>query len=221
MPHTFDTGHTSPQRKLIVDKMIAALSPLLVPTLPGGSAIGFLEAIIPISYRVDRTDDDYAIDVLLRDLAGRSPAVAIAPLDLVSKQAGGPGRAIAELEIEVYVVSSHERDLTEGRAASDAIAAADITADPGIWAVLELVWMYLFDIKMGIATVHELKLEREAEIICNETLTIWKMEWSIQVGRDANLYRGLSQLFTNAKTTLDPTDDQPDTQNIKVDTTVG
>lgn len=220
MPHTFDTGHTSPQRKLIVQKMIDALTPLKLQSL-GGSAIGFLEAVIPISYRVDRSDEDFAIGQLMLDLGGKSPAVAIAPLDLRAKQAGGPGRAVGELEIEVYIVSSHMRELTEGRASTDAIATADITGDPGIWAILELVWMYLFDIKMGTATVHELKLEREAEIVTDEKVTIWKQEWAIQVGRDVNLYRGLAQMFTNAKTTLNPTDDQPDTQNIKVDTTVG
>lgn len=220
MPRTFDTGHASPQRKLIADKIVEALTPFLKPGL-GGAADGFLEALIAIGYRVDRSDEDYAIDLLWKDLRGRSPAIAVAPLDLRVTQAGGPGRAQGELEIEIYVCSSHRRDTTEGRMSGDAIAAGDDTADPGIWAVLELVWSRLFDIKMGIATVHELKLEREAEIINDADKAIWKMQWSVVVGRDANLYRGLTQLFTNVKTELNPTDDQPDAQNINVDTTVG
>ncbi len=220
MPRTYDTGHTSPQRKLIVDKIIEALAPLKLPGL-GGASNGFLEALIPIGYRVDRSDDDFAIDLLWRDVGQKSPAIAVAPLDLLSTQAGGPGRARAELEVEIYIVSAHRRDVTEGRMSGDAISAADDTADPGIWAILELVWMYLFDIKMNLSTVHELKLEREAPLIMDEKKAIWRQQWSIVVGRDANVYRGLSQLFTNARTELNPTDDQPDAQNIHVNTTVG
>lgn len=220
MPRTYDTGHAAPQRKLIADKIIEKLTPLLVPGA-GGAVDGFLEALIPIGYRVDRSEEDLAVDMLWDDIGRKSPAVAVAPLDLRSTQAGGPGRAQGELEIEIYVVSSHRRGTTEGRMSGDAIAAGDNTADPGIWAILELVWSRLFDIKMGIATVHELKLEREAEVITDPTKTIWKMQWSIVVGRDANLYRGLTQKFTNARTTLNPTDDQPNAQNIKVNTTVG
>lgn len=220
MSRTFDTGLTSPQRTLLVNAIISKLQPMKLQSLGGTDPKGFLEQIVPISWRV-REQDDWTIDLLWQRLNGRTPSIAVAALDLHCEQAGGPARGVGELEVQLYFLWNHPRDLTEGRMTSDAIAAADDTADPGMYAALELAWMYLFDVDLGVKSVHELKLRHEAEVITNEKGTIWRQEWRVLVGRDANLYRGITQKFTNAVTELDPTGDQPQQLDMKVNTTVG
>lgn len=220
MSRTFDSGLAAPQRSLIQAAIIQKLAPLKLQTLGGTDPKGFCQAIIPTSWRV-RRELEGSVDLLWRVCNGRAPAICVAPLDLHPDQAGGPGRSVGELEIDLYFVSNHKRSLVEGRATADAIAAAADTADPGLYAMMELAWMYLFDVDLAIPTVHELKLHGEFEVDTVEKYTIWRQEWRALLGRDADMYRGITQKFTNAVTELDPTDDQPPALDIKLNTTVG
>jgi hypothetical protein len=62
-------------------------------------------------------------------------------------------------------VSTHRRDLTEGRATMDAIATADDSADPGIFATVELAWALLYDADLGLGGhFAQLKLASEGEL---------------------------------------------------------
>jgi hypothetical protein len=219
MSRTYDTGLTSPQRTLIQNKIIELLQPLKLLTLGGTDAKGVCQAIVPLAFRV-RAEDIDTISLLETKLGSKSPAIAVAVLDLDGEQAGGVGRATAELAVELYFLTSHRRDVTEGRATGDAISTADDTADPGIYALLELAWMYLFDSPLGIPTVHEMKLRHEREVITTERQTLWRQTWHVMVGRDKNMYRGLVQQLTRAVTTLNPTDDTPPSKNIIVDKTI-
>jgi len=219
--HVFDSGLADSQRTLIANAMIAKLAPLKILAL-GGSTAGFLEQVLTIPFTIDGKHDEYGIDLMWQELAGKSPAVAIAPAGMTLTQAGGPGRSRGELAIDVYVISTHGRDVTEGRATSDAIAAADDSADPGIFATLELVWALLFDLDLGVGShVQQLKLHSEDELITDEEKTIWVQKWKVTVTRDANMYRGMIQKLTELHTTMRQSGLDPDPIPVIEDTTVG
>jgi hypothetical protein len=215
----FDTGLFAPQRTLLQNKVIELLQPLKLLSLGGTDAGGFLRAIIPISFRVTADDPD-TIDMLETAVGSRTPAIAVAVLDLHPQQAGGPGRSSGELELHLYFLTAHHRDKTEGRARGDVLSAVDLKADPGVYAIVELAWALLFDVPLGIKTLHELKLRFEGEVLTSERLALWRQEWRILVGRDANMYRGITERLTRAVTTLDSTDDLPAEKNLVIDTTI-
>lgn len=223
MSHTFDSELADTLRTLLANAIKTKLTPLLAPGL-GGSADGFIETIITIAFGIKNESDSVKLDMLWNVIGGRTPAIAVFPGAMKPKQAGGPGKSRGPIFVDLYYVSSHRRDATEGRATMDAIAAADDTADPGMFAMLELAWARLYDVDLGLGThFGQLKLQDEDELDTNEEYTVWKQEWSIDVARDANMYRGLAQKLTNARTTLKqsaPTDEPAD-KRIVEDTIVG
>lgn len=210
MTHVFDSGMADAQRTLIAQAITTKLQPLLLSTL-GGAANGFLEAISTIAFTIDGKHDDYGIGLLESQLQGKSPAVVISPGSMVLTQAGGPGKSRGDLAIDIYIVSAHGRDVTDGRATGDAAAAISDAADPGIFAIVELVWALLFDCDLGIGShVQQLKLHREDELITDDQLSIWKQEWRVSVTRDANMYRGITQLLLGINTTVAQSGLDPD-----------
>lgn len=223
MSHTFDSQLTNALRTLLANAIKTKLTPLMRQP-QGGGADGFLEAVEVIAFGVANELDAHKLDMLWDMFKGRAPAIAIFPGGMKPKQAGGPGKSRGPITVELYFVTNHRRDATEGRATMDAIATADDTADPGIFATLELAWARLYDADLGLGShFAQLKLEDEDEIDTNLEYTVWKQVYSIDVTRDANMYRGLSQKFTNAHTTLkqsQPTD-EPTSKRIVEDTTVG
>lgn len=222
MSHTFDSGLAAPMRTLIANAAVAKLLPLKLATL-GGAANGFLEDVFVIGFAVEK-GDSHAIDMLWDATGGRSPVVVIAPSSLRKTGASGIGHTVGDLDVDVMIVSTHRRSVTEGRATTDAISTADDSADPGIFATLELVWAFLFDVDLGLGgKIAQLKFDREYELDTHEAVTIWKQEWKIQVERNVNLARGITQKFLTAHTTLKqsaPTD-EPAAKRIIEDTTVG
>jgi len=200
---TYDSGLAGPIRTLVRNAVVAKLAPL------GVAHSGFLEAIVPIGFEV-RGHDDHSIDLLWNELNGKIPAVGVAALGMAFHASGAPDRSRAELAVEVYVVSSHRRGVTEGRTSSDA-AAADLTQDPGIDVTLELIWQLLFNADLGIgARANPMKLTREVEIIADNDRTIWAQHWECLVTRDVNKNRDVTQLLTQMVSTLSQSRLDPD-----------
>lgn len=223
MSHAFDSNLTDALRTLLANAVKAKLTPLLVQG-KGGEAGGFLEAIEVIGFGIAGAHDGHKLDMLWDRFQGNTPAVAIFPGALKPKQAGGPGKSRGPISLELYYVTTHRRDATDGRATMDAIAAGDDSADPGVFAMIELCWARLFDASLGLGgQFSELKLEDEDEIETTLEYTVWKQVYSVDVSRDANMYRGLTQKLTTLHTTLkqsQPTD-EPVGKRIVEDTTVG
>jgi hypothetical protein len=144
MTWTYDSGLPTPTRTLVRNALIAKLQPL---TRAGG---GWLEAVIPIGFSIKGPHDELGIDLLWQELGGRTPAIAVATTSLKPDDGGAPDTSRGHLTFELYLVSSHRRGLTDGRTAGDAAAAASSAADPGLDAALELAWMYLLGIDLGI-----------------------------------------------------------------------
>jgi hypothetical protein len=119
------------------------------------------------------------IDLLWEELGGRTPAIAVAVLDEDFESAGAHDRSRGTLDVELYFVSSHRRELTEGRTVMDAGAAASNARDPGFDAALELAWQFLFAADLGLGTqVQPLKLRREHLVIANNELSLWRQHWT-------------------------------------------
>lgn len=219
MSQPFDTGAIKSLRELVQDKVISILQQFHV-SQPGG----FLEAIIPIAYRATRGGDEenHPISMLIsEDFREQSPAIAVAALDLHSEQAGGPGNSMGVLELEIYAYSAHRRARTDGRARMDPTALADNTADPGIFAILELVWSRLFDADLRPATTHHLKRRLEQEIMTGSEGSLWRQNWTVSLTYDANLARGITQRLTEIRSRLHLQPDDPPKAEIDVTTTLG
>jgi hypothetical protein len=205
---TYDSGLAAPIRTLVRDNVVRLLAPLGVP------AGGFLEAIIPIGFDVDRTDEA-AIDLLWQELRGKAPAIAVAVLGGVYEPAGAPTRWRETLTIDVYVLSSHRRGTTEGRIEGDNIAAADLAADPGIDVCLELAWQLLCNADLGIGPhAPPLVPHRQDPLVAEDDKTIWRQTYSCKVTRDVNPNRNVTQLITKLMTTLKPVSDEPTTLHM-------
>lgn len=218
MSHTFDSGLADALRTLLGNAIKTKLAPLL------STSGGFVEATEVIAFGIQSAIDAHKLDLLWDTFKGRTPAIAIFPGAMKPKPTGGPGKSRGPMVVDLYYVTTHRRDPTEGRATMDAIAVGDDTADPGIFATLELAWARLVDVDLGVGAMFgQLKLEDEDEIDTNLEYTVWKQTWSIDVSRDANMYRGITEKFTNARTTMRQSEpsDEPTSKLIVEDTIVG
>lgn len=195
MTWTFDSTLTGPIRTLIRNAVIARLAPLQAP-------IGYLEATIPLGFQVRDHQED-TLDLLYAELGGRTPAIAVAILDQDGESAGAIYRGRGTYDVELYVVSSHRRGLTEGRTMADAAAAASNTRDPGIDTTLELVWMLLEQQDLGLGTqVQVPRFKREHLIIASDELTVWRQHYAVIATRDVNPNRDLTQMVVEFVSTL-------------------
>ena len=118
-------------------------------------------------------------------------------------------------------MSSHRRGLTDGRTAGDVAAAASNAADPGLDAALELAWMYLLGVDLGVGSeVADPRFVEEDEIIADTDKTIWQQTWRVWLTRDVDQLRASVQKLTGLRTTLKPTGDEPAARHIVGDSNV-
>lgn len=214
MTWAYDSGLPSPIRTLVRNAVIVRLAPL---TVAGG---GWLK-VIPIGFTVKGPHDELGIDLLWNELNGRTPAIAVACTKCVDDEAGAADRTTGTQQIDLYFVSSHRRGLTEGRTSGDAAAAASNATDPGLDAALELAWMFLLDVDLGLGTgVRGLRRREEDELIADNEKTIWYQTWQVWISRDVNKLRASVLALTQLHTTLKPVGDEPAPRHIVVDTDV-
>jgi hypothetical protein len=215
MTWTYDSGLPSPMRTLVRNAVIAKLQPL---TRAGG---GWLEAVIPIGFSIKGPHDELGIDLLWSELGGRAPAIAVATTSLKPDDGGAPDTSRGHLTFELYLVSSHRRGLTDGRTPGDAAAAASNAADPGLDAALELAWMYLLGVDLGIGPqVADPRFVEEDEIVADNDKTIWQQTWRVWLTRDVDQLRASLQKLTGLRTTLSPGGDEPVARHLVVDSGV-
>jgi hypothetical protein len=188
MPHVYDTGQLLPQRTAIRNAVIQRLQLLARPTL-------YARAISALAVQLDAGDEIPA--EVVRTLQGNNPAilVALGPGEALAAGMGG-NRTRIELELSVYVVTSHGRDLVVGRLAGD-VRSADVTQDPGADTMVEHVEELLTGWDPGIPGVEEIRLQRESELSTTLDLTIWEVEFSVRVDRTAGRHPALTTLLAS------------------------
>jgi hypothetical protein len=88
-------------------------------------------------------------------------------------------------------------------------------------AALELAWMYLLGVDLGIGPqVADPRFVDEDEIIADNEKTIWQQTWRVWLTRDVDQLRASVQKLTGLRTTLKPTGDRPEARHIVVDSAV-
>ncbi|HWU91603.1 MAG TPA: hypothetical protein VN253_30255 [Kofleriaceae bacterium] len=193
MAHVYDTGLSTAQRTAIRDALITRLSPLLRTSTPAL----YLRAIKTLARPVRGHDDAEAIQALIpHALLGQAPAIGIALGRATFDGAGSlPTENRGELDLALYVISQHHRDVTEGRLYGDPIAAGDVTADPGIWTMLEHARELVAGQDMGVDGVAEPRLVSEDEIITAADATVWEQRYTVGLTTVLNPSRGVTQLL--------------------------
>jgi hypothetical protein len=209
MPHDFDSGLEKPQRTLIRAAIADRLGALLTSANPPRyvTAIRFLPRI------VRGEGDSEGLAMLIEVSRGKAPAIFIAlgrrrPLDEMTD----PLELRAELEVAIYLVSAHARDLVDGRLAGDGISTVNLTADPGIEVMLEHVEERLQGQLLGIAGTKEMRETDEDEVLTLAEYTIWEQRYRIEVERVIDPNRDETILVTSieGRHREDGTADVPD-----------
>jgi hypothetical protein len=60
----------------------------------------------------------------------------------------------------------------------------------------------------------------EDEIVADNDKTIWQQTWRVWLTRDVDQLRASVQKLTGLRTTLKPTDDEPEARHVVVDSNV-
>lgn len=191
----YDTGLAAPQRTLLRNAVITKLGPLLK------SNGLYLTAISPIARMYKGGGDEEGLVLIQRALQGRAPAILVA-LGKATHRAAGMSNDVgqAEVELGVYVVSLHSRDMETGRLTTDVVGAADVTADPGIETMLEHVQQLLEDQDLGVDTIYEPLIQTEDEVWTGADFTIWEQTYHVLVDRDIKPFRA-APIVTSFETT--------------------
>ena len=192
----FDTGLAQAQRTVLRNAVMNKLAPLLKVNA------GYLAAIRPIARMYKGGGDEDGLALIQRALQGQAPAILVALGKRVPKAAGMPASelGLGEVDLGVYVISTHSRDMESGRLASDVVSTADLTADPGIEVMLEHVEQLLEAQDLGVDTIYEPYLTGEDEVHTGADFTIWEQTYRVQVDRDINPSRAIG-LATSFETT--------------------
>lgn len=210
MAHAYDTGLSIPQRTAIRNALIARLSPLLKRQTPPAPA-KYLRAITTVARPLRGRGDDTGLQLIANALLGQAPAIAIALGKLPAEQAGtAPTEYLGELEVALYVVSEHNRDTEEGRLYGDAIAAADDTADPGIWTMLEHARERVAGAHLGIPSVEEPLFLDEDEVLTAANASVWEQRYSLRLTIAIDPARDVTELVTSIESRTTPDGVNPD-----------
>lgn len=201
MGHQFDTGLDAPQRTLIRRAIIQKLAPLLRSANPPRYLLG-----IKMLPRVLRGESDAeGKEMLIAAFNNVAPAVGVALGRKRHKSSGTDGvESRGELEIAVYAVSAHSRDIVIGRLESDTVAEGNLESDPGIEVMLEHIEERLLGQSLGLDTVSELRPTEEDEVLTLKEFSVWELKFTCEVERIINPQRDVTQLLLSIENQVKP-----------------
>jgi hypothetical protein len=198
--HTFDTGLSVPQRRLLRDAIVTALAPML-------RASGrYCDAVVAYDRPV-KTGAEQEIGELIDTLNGRDPAIAVAlgrQIFTPDGVRGDRGTHAGTITAFVYYLSRNLRSHM-ARVAGDVRSGQVDTADPGIEVMLEHGLEILTGAKVtdDSGTVHRLIPKDEDELETGADYSLWCQTFEVRVQRDRKLKKGVSQRVTTIVTTHD------------------
>jgi hypothetical protein len=133
---------------------------------------------------------------------GRSPVVCVALGDRRFDSTNTDARQFrGELDVHVYMVSSHARGLLERTRGGDAPATASNSADPGLEVVGEHVFERLAGFVLRDHRAAELRPEREEFAFVGDAFTVVEQRYSTQVTTNVNPRRSYTTTATEIDTT--------------------
>jgi hypothetical protein len=156
--------------------------------------------------------DSDGIEDLYQALNGRAPAIAVAIGDSTMKPVGTTGfQFVEEYEIFLYLASNHARDLLLGRAAADATAIADVTADPGLDIIKAHAKELVIGQRCGVTphdAIKQLRPDRQEMLTSHDGLTLWLQSYKLTTALTINPNRGLTQMLTSIAIRTTQADDE-------------
>lgn len=183
MAHRFDTGAALPQRTLIRAAVMARLAPLRILASPPR----YIASIVNMPRPFYGEGDDDALTWLYENLKGQSPSLAVAIGRKTYSASGTSATEMeAELEVAIYVASTHARGMVEGRLAADNVALADDRRDPGIETALEHIEELLIGRELGVPGVREMRPVEEGPVMTFDNISVWEQRYSLHVEREIN-----------------------------------
>lgn len=177
-PQVFDTGLGKSHRAVIQDAMMQLLARL---HRENG---GYLKAIEPCTAVIRGSEDDQSIGLVMDQLKGRAPAIVVATGDKEYKPAGDVDRWESTITCHVYVLVNSMRSQA-ARQAGDVVSAADPTADPGVYAILEHCEQLLAGCNPGgtKGVIKQLRPVSEHRVDGDPAFELWEQRYIVWVGR--------------------------------------
>lgn len=166
--------------------MVAALDPL---TRGGGRYVATVVEL-PTTSRFASEADEQMLEDLVQ---GNSPAIGIG----LGRQTFRTGRSTdgtswrGDLELAIYVCVRHQRSVLAGLA-GDAVAAADVTKDPGVETVLEHCFERLAGLETGVAPAPKLIPDSEDLAYYGTGWQIWEQTYRVAVEMALNPGRDIT-----------------------------
>jgi len=201
MSHTFDSGLSRSQRRLIREAVVAKLGELRLASLPGSTSDLYTVAVLELAAPIKWGDGDLE-DHIKKAVVGRSPVICVA-LGAREFMATNTDerRWRGALDVHVYVVSSHARGLLERLRGGDAAAEASNAADPGLEVAMEHVFERLAGFVLPSCKAAELRPVREDFPWLNDEFTAAEILFTTQVTTDVNPRRAYSTVAVEVDTT--------------------
>lgn len=196
MAHSFDSGLPVPQRRRIREDIVTELRrDLELATLPGSTGELYIAAIVELAAPFQPGDGDLE-EHLKESIAGRSPVIAVALGARAFASSSTDHRHWrGELQVHVFVCSSHSRGLLERLRGGDTPAVASNAADPGLETAMEHVFERLAGFTPSEGShAGELRPTREDFSYVGDDFTVVEMVFECDVLTDVNPHRALTQV---------------------------
>lgn len=201
MSHTFDSGLARPQRRLIREAIVTQLNGLRVATLPGSTSNLYAVAVVELAAPIRFGDGDLE-EHLKEAVVGRSPVLCVALGNRDFEAANTDERRWrGELDVHVYVVSSHARGLVERLRGGTAAAEASNAADPGLEVATEHVFERLAGLVLPGCKASELRPQREDFPYVGDDFTVVEIRFTTMVTTDVNPRRAYTVVADSVRTT--------------------
>lgn len=182
----FDHGLGQPQRSIVQFGVVAMLQRLLIQNG------GYLAAVIPTSTVIRGGGDDEGIGLVMDQLQGRAPAIAVATGVAEYKTGGDIDRWQKHVTVHLYVFTNNVRDRMS-RVAGDVVAAANAAADPGAYVILEHCEQLLIGQGGdGTGSIADMRPHSETQLGGANTVELWEQVYGVWVSRAVNANRDLS-----------------------------
>lgn len=207
MSHEFDTGFVLPQRRKLREAIIARIrEDLEIPTKPTSTGELYLADVVELAAPFQQGDGDLE-EMLKESIAGRSPVVAVALGSRSFRSTNTDERSWrGELQVHVYVLSSHARGLLERLRGGDEASEIDRAVDPGLETMMEHVFERLAGFTPPDCRCAELRPNREDFPYVADDFSVAEMMFDVEIQTDVNPNRARTQVVTNIHTTHEDTE---------------
>lgn len=194
-PLQFDHGLGKPLRAIVQDGCLDLL--MRLHRYSGG----YINEIVPFPTTIAGRHDDQGI-ALVHDLTLAAPAILIAVGDRPFQPAGAdPFSWSSDLSVHVYFYVNSIRSRIE-RQRGDVVSAADATADPGVYVMMEHAMQLLCGKVPGgtKSMIKELRPTNERQLFSDGGVDVWEQAFTVRLSGTINGKRDIDQELIQIET---------------------